>query len=528
MLNPDQRTAASAVDGVYVVVAGPGAGKTRVVVHRFLEMITKGIPSSDMLNLTFTAAAAAEMVKRVGIEDAETVFRTFHSFAIDLLKKEKQHLPFKVCDTIIPVAMQDYELLFQLAKTYPTIKNWRLLQERIADWKKSNVTPDNAMKVAQGLDFFMAAAYKDYETKCRAEGWLDFDSVMYETVKLLESNPEVKARHQRNYITVDECQDTDVVQFRLLQHLFKGNIFVVGDENQLIYEWRSAQPGNLSNFVRMFPGAEMLYLGQNYRSTKQIVEFLKEILPVDNGLASRMVTENEEGIRPTIIKYSDADQEAERVLSKIGEGEDTAIIARTNRQLFVFQRLCTMRSIKYRILGKKDFWEQNEVKKLLHLAKGVHDPRSADQVLSSLIHDHNLLEIYRHSGRPMESSPAENLNSIVKMAAGKGNITDFLDYLRKLTRARKSSKAGLTLSTVHQAKGREWNNVFVIGANQDTMPHKEGTLAEESRIFFVACSRAAKTLEISYYKQMSQFYQHRSNEIKMYTGETDGIPVHQQ
>jgi len=183
-----------------------------------------------------------------------------------------------------------------------------------------------------------------------------------------------------------------------------------------------------------------------------------------------------------------------------------------------------MRSIKYKILGKKDFWEQNEIKKLLHLAKGTVDSRPASTVLSDLIRSNNLIEIYRHSGKPMETSPAENLNSIVKMAAGKGNIVDFLTYLNKLTRARKGKK-GLTLSTVHQAKGREWDNVYVIGAKQGTMPHDDGELPEEKRIFFVACSRAAKQLQISYHGQMSQFYQHRANEIKTYQPEAQDGPA---
>jgi len=281
----------------------------------------------------------------------------------------------------------------------------------------------------------------------------------------------------------------------------------------------------LTNFARLFPGAQTLYLGENYRSTPELVDFFKEILPVDNGLASRMTTKNDSGTEPTFVKYADDVQECEQVLASISDPENTAVISRTNRQLFIFQRTCTMRSIKYKILGKKDFWEQNEIKKLLHLAKGTTDSRPAATVLSDLIRNNNLIEIYRHSGKPMETSPAENLNSIVKMAAGKGNIVDFLTYLNKLTRARKGKK-GLTLSTVHQAKGREWDNVYVIGAKQGTMPHDDGELPEEKRIFFVACSRAAKQLQISYHGQMSQFYSHRANEIKTYVPEVnDEIPI---
>src|SRR5205807_240445 len=109
------------------------------------------------------------------------------------------------------------------------------------------------------------------------------------------------------------CQDTDTTQFRLLQLLYAGNIFVVGDENQLIYEWRSAQAGNLTNFKRTFPGANTLYLGTNYRSTARLVDFFKKILPVDNGLASHMLSARWEGEDPRIIRYWTEDEEANEV-----------------------------------------------------------------------------------------------------------------------------------------------------------------------------------------------------------------------
>ena len=289
-LNPEQQAAVEAQAGVFACVSGPGSGKTTTLIARYLQMLVNGIPSRDILNLTFTNAAAKEMISRVGLLNAESVFRTFHSFCMDLLKKEKDNLPFKLCDTVIPVQMEEFKLLFDLAKTYPAIQNWRLLQERISTWKRNNIAPQRAIAEATGMEIFYANAYQDYETRCREEGWLDFDSLMQETVKLLETNEEVRNRWKRKYIAVDEAQDTDICQFRLLQLLFAGNIFVVGDENQLIYEWRSAQAGNLTNFSRLFPNAKTLYLSQNYRSTKKLVEFFKTILPVDNGLASRMFT----------------------------------------------------------------------------------------------------------------------------------------------------------------------------------------------------------------------------------------------
>lgn len=530
-LNPAQTVAKEAVDGNTVTIAGPGSGKTAVLIQRFLGMLQRGISERDMLNLTFTNAAATEMVERVGLLNADKVFRTFHSFALDLLKREQAHLPFQVCDTIIPVYGQDFKLLKELLKVYPAIKTFRSLRDKIAEWKCSNIEPEEAIDLVynNGPEFFYAQAYKDYERRCREEGWLDFDSLMKETVRLLENNPEVRARNQKKYIAVDECQDTDVVQFKLLQLIYGGNIFAVGDENQLIYEWRSAQSGSLSNFSNVFPGAKTLYLGQNYRSTKALVRFFKKILPVDNGLASHMFSEREEGVDPIFTKFQDEMQEASIVLSRITDANESAIIARTNRQLLFIQKRCMARGLKSVILGRKNLWQQPEVAHLLKLAKDKqHTNRPAHEILTELIAQHNLTYLYRNSGSPMEKDPTENLNDMVKMSAKKGTIPEFLTWLRKLTYATRSKKnvdQVITLSTVHQAKGREWKHVFLVGANQGLLPHKDGELLEEHRIFFVGCSRAADTLEISFFGNCTQFLNDFKDEVKIYGNDSQDQPT---
>lgn len=522
-LNESQKAMVKAIDGNWVTIAGPGTGKTGTFIERYFEMLTRGISESDILNLTFTNAAATEMVQRTGLLNADRVFKTFHSFAMDLLKREAQYLPFAVCDTIIPVYGEDYKLLRELMQTYPAITTFNSLKEKLSEWKCSNVDPDEAIEQEyhNGTAFFYAHAYRDYERKCRQQGWMDFNSLMKETVKLLETNEDVRKRNQRKYIAVDECQDTDVVQFRLLQLIYGGNIFVVGDENQLIYEWRSAQAGNLSNFGKVFPGATTLYLGQNYRSTQALVAFFKKILPVDNGIASHMVSMREAGVDPLITKFNDELQEASVVISRITDLDNSAVIARTNRQLLQFQKMCLGRGIKSKILGRKNLWEQTEVSHLLRLAKDkVADPRPASTVLGEIIQRENLTFIYRNAGSPNEKNPVENLNDLVKMAAKRGTTDEFLTWLRKLTYGSKANKRKtepvLNLTTVHQAKGREWKHVFVVGAQQGMMPHKDGELLEEARIFFVACSRAADTLEISFYGPRSQFLNEFENEVKIY------------
>lgn len=534
-LNSEQLAGVQAVDGDFVMIAGPGSGKTRVLVERYIQMREAGIPDSDILNLTFTNAAATEMVERVSLMNAENVFRTFHSFCLELLKRERTFLPFPTIDTVIPVRGEQFMLMKDLLKVYPQISSYRSLSERISQWKAENVSVEKALEEEQnaGVGFFYALAYRDYEKRAREEGWLDFDSLVKETVNLLEGNDAIRKRHKRKYIAVDECQDTDTTQFRLLQLLYGGNIFVVGDENQLIYEWRSAQSGNLSNFGRSFRGAKTLYLGQNYRSTQKLVEFFKKILPVDNGIASHLKSAREAGTPPRIVRYLSDDEEANEVLTSIRMREivdDSAILARTNRQLQLIQRRAMSRNIKCEILGKKNVWQENEVKFLIELTKEkVMDSRPAATVMQELIHEHNLVHRYANTGKGADKDPVENLNDIVRMAGRKSRATgqpltvlQFLDWMRKITHMRPTkAEPILALSTVHQAKGREWKHVFVVGCEQGRMPHREGELAEEARIFFVACSRAADELQISFSNNRSQFLNEFVGEIEDFGGDDE-------
>jgi DNA helicase-2/ATP-dependent DNA helicase PcrA len=534
-LNPEQLAGVEAVDGDHVMIAGPGSGKTRVLVERYLRMRARGIPDRDILNLTFTNAAATEMVERVGLLNSSEVFRTFHSFCLDLMKRERTHIPFPTVPTIIPVRGEQFMLMKELLKIYPPITSYHALSDRISEWKAENVSPDEALEeeYSQGIGYFYAMAYRDYEKKSREQGWLDFDSLMKETVKLLEGNENVRTRNQRKYIAVDECQDTDTTQFRLLQLLYGGNIFVVGDENQLIYEWRSAQSGNLTNFGKTFRGAKTLFLGTNYRSTPELVDFLRKILPVDNGLASHMKSARPVGEGVRFIEYLTEDEEANEVLNDITERgivEDSAILARTNRQLQLIQRRAMSRNIKAEILGKKNVWQENEVKHLIELTKErLMDQRPAATVMRDLIREHGMVHRYANTrSNPMEKDPLENLNDIVRMAGRKSKATgqpmsvlEFLEWMRKITHMRRTKNEPiLTLSTVHQAKGREWKHVYVVGCKQGTMPHRDGELLEEERIFFVACSRAADELQISFSNNRSQFLNQFVEDIEVF-GEDD-------
>jgi superfamily I DNA/RNA helicase len=238
-----------------------------------------------------------------------------------------------------------------------------------------------------------------------------------------------------------------------------------------------------------------------------------------------MKSEREEGVPPTFSQYGDSLQEANEVLKKITDLDNTAVIARTNRQLLDFQKRCLGRQIKSVMLGRKNLWEQTEVAHLLKLAKSYErNYQPAHEVLTKLIADNNLTWLYRNSGNANEKDPTENLNDLVKMSAKRGTLAEFLNWLRKLTYGSKSQRHKepiLALTTVHQAKGREWKNVFVIGCSQGMMPHKDGEILEEKRIFFVACSRAADRLHVSYSGPRSEFLNDFQQEVKEYVHHID-------
>jgi len=523
-LDADQRLAADQVEGNTIIIAGPGAGKTTVLTNHYAEMISiHNIPMDQILNLTFTREGAKNMQERIGITGAKEVFRTFHSLALDIVQKEKQFLPFKAQDFILPNG-QDYELKKRLLKMYPAVGKYRKLDDYLKSVKALNLQPQECIEQASPDEYFLAFAYRDYERICREEGWLDFSSLMDETVKLLETNNEVRERWVRKYICVDECQDTDSVQFRLLQLLYGGNIFVVGDENQCIYEWRSAVVGSLSNFSKIFPGGRTLYLGANYRSTGCIVDLLKRIIPVDNGLGSHMRSMRDRGEKPKVTKFDSDIDEASSVLSQITDVGNTAVIARINRQLRTVQKLALEKGIKTAIVGKKDLWQKDEVKHLMRLTTEQEDADApAYDALKRAMDRNNLTRTYANTGTANEKPPIENLGDLIALAAKRGTVKEFASWLRRMSYACEAAKSSgykgkskdpvLALTTVHQAKGREWKHVFVIGAQQGMMPHKDGEFLEEKRIFFVACSRAADLLNISYYGRETEFLADVEDEV---------------
>ena len=574
-LNSEQQEAVNAREGAICLLSGPGSGKTTVIVARF-EAIAKTTPVEEILCLTFTRAAANEMAKRAGLGAAQKVFRTFHSFCLALVLAEAAHLDFKLNPNPIPTPQQRNRLIAKLCRQHGM--QFKDLVGFISRNKRRGISPDDSADIGV---FNYAKAYGDYEATCRAEGWLDFDSMLVEALKLLE-RPEIRARWQFKFIQIDEAQDTDDLQWRLVQLLSEkyGNVMFVGDPNQAIYAWRDARPENMTNFLAWFPEGRYLYLGQNYRSTQIITKFVRENAPIVSGLTERMVTDNEEG---EAIKFQKLDnEEAEAVVAVSAaavEPNDSAILARTNRLLAPLENFCLESGFKYRLLGRSGFWHQDEVQNLAAFAEFVafrtdrsvkriirapYSPSRylkkrevvqwleeeqtwrtedasfmsilrtwapddqqreaatrlhgflnalhaethalpAQEAMKRIIERTDVEAYYENEDATEEDNYAlENITALTQIAGKHATLADFARHAQKAFHA-SANRKGITISTVHQSKGKEWKNVFLIAVDEGRLPHKLGDFEEERRIFFVAASRAAKKLSLSFTGTPSRF-----------------------
>jgi len=596
VLNPEQMQAVNAREGYWVCQAGPGSGKTRTLVERVHALLNEGYPPENILALTFTREAAAEMARRAKLPEDQKIFRTFHSICLELIHREREKLPF-VLHNAPPEPGQQRKLLYTLCRENRL--DFKQLVGYISLMKRTAKTHDQAMEEALGaVGLHLAVAYKYYEARSREEGWLDFDGMLIESVNILQNNADVLARWQYQFVLVDEAQDTDDIQWKLVELLSKENknVFAVGDEEQLIYAWRGAKPDGLSNFATRFPGCRTIYLFRNYRSTRQIVDFCKKFAPKKSELIDRMVSEVGDGPDPIVRRYWSDSDEAAKILGSILDPEHTAILTRTNRQLARFENACIDRGIKYNLLGKSGFWTQPEVKYLLGYTKAVDFPNDAavksiiqspyrvtkylkkrdlicalqskakreleatgtappfiklmadPEVLAEfnqsqrdniqkaaafiksfrqpsmkpvdalrMILDHADVEAYYENEEESDgdNDAKENIGELSKVAARYNTIPEFLDHARRaIAASRRSRSLRLTLSTVHQAKGKEWDVVYVAGVSKDLLPHKRGDIHEERRIMWVALTRAAKQLTVTFHGTMSEFLEGHWTEDK--------------
>ncbi|HSX37670.1 MAG TPA: UvrD-helicase domain-containing protein [Chlamydiales bacterium] len=395
MLNPKQQIAVEHVEGPLLVLAGPGSGKTRVVTHRIAHLIDLGILPSDILAVTFTNKAADEMKSRIQtLSGVRVLACTFHSLGVRILRESIASLGYRPDFTIYDEEDSEKLLKTCLDQVLTQDKGFlRSLKSKISSAKNDLLDPHD-MK-----DVLTRTSYECYQKKLKDCNALDFDDLLYLTVKLLRENLGIASEYQNRwlFILIDEYQDTNLAQYTLAKILVEKhqNIFAVGDPDQSIYSWRGAKYHNILNFESDFPGAKIVILDQNYRSTNQILNAANALIRRNNERYDKKLwSDLGEGEKIGLFTASNEREEAEFVANQIRTHilsdqityNDIAIFYRTNAQSRVFEDCLLSRKIPYVIIGGLSFYNRKEIKDLLAYLRMV----ASDTDLISFLRTVNL------------------------------------------------------------------------------------------------------------------------------------------
>ena len=392
-LNKEQQEAVQCTEGPLLILAGAGSGKTRVLTYRIAHLIEDcGVNPWNILAITFTNKAAGEMRERVdrivGYGSESVWVSTFHSACVRILRRYIDRLGYDTNFTIYDTedqktVMKDVCRRLELdSKLYKE----RAVLSVISNAKNEYISPNEFQLQVRG-DFRMekmAQAYLEYQKELKKNNALDFDDLLVKTVELFQSCPDVLESYQERfrYIMVDEYQDTNTVQFKLISILAKKyhNLCVVGDDDQSIYKFRGANIKNILDFEEVFPDAKVVKLEQNYRSTKHILDTANAVIAHNRGRKEKTLwTENGEGEPVFFQQFQTGYDEAEYVAGEIrkkvknGEGEykDFAVLYRTNAQSRLFEEKFLYANIPYKLIGGVNFYSLKEIKDILAYLKTI-------------------------------------------------------------------------------------------------------------------------------------------------------------
>ncbi len=400
-LNPAQREAVLHTEGPVLVIAGAGSGKTRVLTRRIAHLLRAvGVKPPEILAITFTNKAAQEMRERVeqliGPPARAAWIMTFHSACGRILRREAERLGYRSNFTIYDSADQVRLVKQCLEELERDPKRFtpRGIHGQISNAKNQLVGPsDYAERVASFYDQTVAEVYDLYQKRLFASNAVDFDDMLFLTVQVLERFPEAHERWQKafRYILVDEYQDTNHAQYRLLQ-LLAGehkNVFAVGDPDQSIYAFRGADIRNVLEFERDFPGAYTIALEQNYRSTQNVLDAANGIIRHNRERKEKNLwSELGEGEPVRVVEVEDEHAEARYVAAEIAmlveqgySGSEIAVFYRTNAQSRVLEDVLVRQGIAYQVIGGPRFYERAEIKDLIAYLQVVDNPYDAVSLL---------------------------------------------------------------------------------------------------------------------------------------------------
>lgn len=394
-LNPKQKEAVLHTDGPLLILAGAGSGKTRVLTHRIAYLIDEcGVNPWNIMAITFTNKAAGEMRERVdnlvGFGAESIWVSTFHSSCVRILRRHIESLGYTTSFSIYDSDDQK-TLMRQVFKAMDIdTKQFkeRVVLAAISSAKDKLITPEEFLLNA-GADFRekkTGEIYREYQKQLKKNNALDFDDLIVKTVELFQNNPQVLDYYQERfrYIMVDEYQDTNMAQFKLVSLLASKyrNLCVVGDDDQSIYRFRGADIQNILSFENTFPGTKVIKLEQNYRSTQNILDAANGVIRHNFGRKDKTLwTANGEGDKILFKQFDTAKDEADFVVRQIRDSaysyQDQAVLYRTNAQSRLLEERCIFYNVPYRLVGGVNFYQRKEIKDVLAylktIANGVDD-----------------------------------------------------------------------------------------------------------------------------------------------------------
>jgi DNA helicase-2/ATP-dependent DNA helicase PcrA len=385
LLNPQQLEAVQATEGPVLILAGAGSGKTRVITYRVAHLIEeRDVRPEHILAVTFTNKAADQMKFRVrnllrAARSGDPLISTFHSFCVRILRREIEALTYTRDFTIYDEAdqLQVVKAASRDLKVDERLITPKTILSRISHAKNHGKTAQNLLDDSWEPSWeYTANVFNEYEKRLRKSNALDFDDLLIKTVELFDKFPPAAEKYSTRfqYVMVDEYQDTNRMQYRLVRHLNRlhDNICVVGDEDQSIYSWRGADIQNILSFEKDYPRVRIIKLEQNYRSTKTILAAASAVVAHNEMRKGKTLwTQNPSGELITCMESSDADEEAmyvaERILyhQKADPATRIAVLYRTNFLSRVLEEKLRRYNMKYKIVGGFSFYERAEIKDMI-------------------------------------------------------------------------------------------------------------------------------------------------------------------
>jgi DNA helicase-2/ATP-dependent DNA helicase PcrA len=526
-LNDAQRAAVRLTSGPLAIVAGAGSGKTRVISHRAAYAIETGVVRADrILLVTFTDKAATEMHERMAsLGHPRVMARTFHAAALAQLR---HFWPTRHDGAPLPGILQTKaRILFPLAARLPGHYRFTPLKDlaEAIEWAKIRRVRPGRWLVEGGdrapipPDLF-ARLYADYERAKALAGLIDFEDMLVETVDLLESDEAAAqfVRSRKTWFSVDEYQDTNRLAERLLE-LWLGDsrdLAVVGDPDQTIYSFTGASPEFLLRFEERHPGARMVALVENYRSSPQILEIANRLIAP--GPRGALRATRPAGPPPTIRRFADDAAERRALVEGIGaqlrsgtEPGQIAVLVRINAQLPEIEAALTRAGIAFRVRGQR-FFERQEVRDarqvLRRAAPSAVGPALVDAVRKLFAERLGMdaeVEVAGEEGLERSASLELIVGIVVDLASADptldvGGVLADLD--RRDAQEAAGSTNGVNLLTYHRAKGLEWEAVFLPALEEGLLPvrqaKEEAAIAEERRLLYVGVTRAVSHLALSW------------------------------